>query len=243
MSVEVWKIGDLARRAGVSVRTLHHYDALGLLPPERRTRSGHRLYTAADVERLQRILSLRQLGFPLEQIRSVLDNPACSTLHVARMHLAALQERIAAQQRLVRRLEGVAAQLGNNGEVSVERFFEAIKEMTMLEKYYTPEQLEELARRREQLGEERIQAVEREWADLIDQVRAEMNRGSAPTDPRVQALARQWKSLIEEFTGGDPEILQSLKRMYADNPNAAVEHGYQFDGRMAEYIGTAMRGV
>lgn len=64
-----WKVGDLAGRTGLSVRTLHHYDEIGLLSPSGRTGSGHRLYSAEDVLRLQRIRSLRALGFSLEEIR------------------------------------------------------------------------------------------------------------------------------------------------------------------------------
>ena len=72
MPFEALKVGELARRTGLTVRTLHHYDAIGLLRPSGRTDSahgsGHRLYTAADVARLQQILSLKHLGFGLEQI-------------------------------------------------------------------------------------------------------------------------------------------------------------------------------
>ena len=71
-------MGELAKRTGVTVRTLHHYDEIGLLRPSRHTESGHRLYTAVDVARLQRILSLRQLGFALEEVRDCLDRPGFS---------------------------------------------------------------------------------------------------------------------------------------------------------------------
>ena len=66
------KIGELARLAGVTVRTLHHYDELGLLVPSERTQVGHRLYSAADVERLYRLLALREVGLPLEEIGPLL---------------------------------------------------------------------------------------------------------------------------------------------------------------------------
>ena len=73
MPEQTWKVGELAARTGLTVRTLHHYDAIGLLCPSGRTGSnhgsGHRLYTAADVTRLHQILCLKQLGFGLEQIK------------------------------------------------------------------------------------------------------------------------------------------------------------------------------
>ncbi len=68
-TASVWKVGELAGRTGLSVRALHYYEEIGLLLPSRRTGSGHRLYSAEDVLRLQRIVSLRSLGFTLEEIR------------------------------------------------------------------------------------------------------------------------------------------------------------------------------
>ena len=87
-----WKVGELARRTGLTVRTLHHYDAVGLLSPSGRTGSahgsGHRQYTAADVARLQQVLSLKQLGFGLEQIREYLARADYDPRQVVRLHLA-----------------------------------------------------------------------------------------------------------------------------------------------------------
>lgn len=72
-SGEVWKVGALAQRTGLSVRALHHYDQIGLLTPSQRSTSGHRLYSAADAERLYRIRVLRRLGFPLDHIADLLS--------------------------------------------------------------------------------------------------------------------------------------------------------------------------
>src|SRR5207253_6889404 len=91
MAAETWKVGELAARTGLTVRTLHHYDAIGLLSPSGRTGSnhgsGHRLYTAADVARLQQILSLKMLGFGLEQIREYLTRSNYDPRQVVRLHL------------------------------------------------------------------------------------------------------------------------------------------------------------
>ena len=235
-SPNTWKVGELAARTGVSVRTLHHYDEIGLLSPSGRTPSGHRLYAEPDVIRLQQIRSLQQLGFSLDQVAKMLDDPRCSTLDVIRMHAQRLREQLELQQQLCRRLDGLVAHLGASEQVSVDEFLEAIKEIQMFEKYYTPEQLAELDERGRQLGEERMRAVEQEWKDLIAAVRAEMQNGTPHDDPRVQALARQWNALIEEFTGGNPEIRESLRRMYRDNPNVAADHGHTHDPAMADYI-------
>src|SRR5207253_5602391 len=146
------KVGELARRTGLTVRTLHHYDELGLLKPSLHTEAGHRLYTAADVARLQRILSLRQLGFSLEEIRDCLDRPGFSPLEVIRLHAARLREQIELQRGLCERLEALAACFESEGEISADAFLQTIEVMNMIENYYTPEQLETLRKRREEAG-------------------------------------------------------------------------------------------
>ena len=88
MRFEALKVGELAKRTGLTVRALHHYDEIGLLKPSLHTEAGYRLYTADDVARLQRVLSLRQLGFSLEQVRDCLDALAKSDALLARVVIA-----------------------------------------------------------------------------------------------------------------------------------------------------------
>ena len=200
------------------MRTLHYYDEIGLLSPSRRTDGGHRLYTAADVMRLQQIKSLRQLGFSLREIRGCLDRPEFPLRRVIELHLSRLKERIDLERRLCDRLEEVAARLGSGQEVSSGEFVETVMEVIgmseRLEKYYTPEQLEYLEQRRREVGDERIRQAEAEWAELIERVRAEMEAGTDPSNERVQALARRWMELVNEFTGGDPGIERSVGNMW-----------------------------
>jgi hypothetical protein len=169
--------------------------------------------------RLQQVLSLRQLGLALEEIRDCLDRDTLSLREVLRMHLARLREQIEAQQQLCWRLEALAAGLASAEEVSVEDFLGAIEGLTMIEKYYTPEQMEYLRQRGQQVGEERIRQVEAEWPQLIAQVRAERDAGTDPADPRVQELARRWIGLVREFTGDDPGIEKSLRAMWQQEEN------------------------
>ena len=69
-----WKIGELASDTGLTVRTLHYYDELGLLKPSQETEGGHRVYTTTDLARLQKVLTLKQLGFPLDKIKEAVSN-------------------------------------------------------------------------------------------------------------------------------------------------------------------------
>ena len=217
----VWKVGELAGRTGLSVRALHHYEEIGLLVPSGRTGAGHRLYAEEDVVRLQQIASLRSLGFSLAEIREFLDSPDFSPGRVIELHIARIRERIQLERRLCDRLETVAellATAGNPAGDSAGKFIETVMEVTKMsgriEKYYTPEQLEQLERRKQELGEERIREAQAEWPVLMEQVRAEMEAGTDPADERVQKLARRWMELVEEFTGGDTGIRRSVTNMW-----------------------------
>lgn len=239
----MWKVGELARRTGLSVRTLRYYDEIGLLSPSRRTEGGHRLYTGDDVVRLQRIKSLRALGFTLREVGKYLDGPEVPLAHVIGLHLTRLKERIALQRRLCDRLEAVAERLRSGEKVSSEEFIETVMEVIEMServnKYYTPEQLEYLRRRREEVGEERIREVEAEWPRLMEEVRAEIEAGTDPADERVQALAARWMGLVEEFTGGDPGIERSLNNMWSREENI---HGIDTaqTRELGEYVSRAL---
>jgi MerR family transcriptional regulator, thiopeptide resistance regulator len=238
-----WKVGELAGRTGVSVRALRYYDEIGLLSPSRRSEGGHRLYTAEDVVRLQRIKSLTQLGFTLREVRGCLDRPDFLLERVVRLHLARLRERIELQRRLCERLERVSDRLSSGEDVSSEEFIETVMEVIdmseRIEKYYTPEQLEYLEQRRNEVGEERIREVEAEWPDLMEQVRAEMEAGTDPSEERVQALARRWMGLVREFTGGDQGIERSLNNMWSREENV---HGIDTSEtrELGEYVSRAL---
>jgi DNA-binding transcriptional MerR regulator len=212
--LQALKVGDIAARTGLSVRTLHHYDALGLLRPSLRTGSGHRLYTAADLARLQRILSLRQLGFSLEEIGDCLDRPDFVPQRVVQLHLARLREQIARQQRLCQRLEALAERWRSAEAVSVEEFLQTLAEMTMIEKLYTPEQQRQFEEVGRQVGPEEIRAVEEAWTALLAEVRA--NRDLDPASPQAQDLARRWDELTERTMRGY-QAFPELKQAIADN--------------------------
>jgi DNA-binding transcriptional MerR regulator len=213
------KVGELARRTGLTVRTLHHWDEIGLVRPSLRTEAGHRLYSAGDLARLQQVVSLRQLGFSLDEIRNCLERSGFSPLEVIRLHAARLREQIDRERQLCERLDALAAQFESAGEISAEEFLHTIEVMTMIEKYYTPEQLETLRKRRETGGAEmeaRIQQGPALWNELFAEYRAYMDRGTNPSDPAVQALDARREALVSEFTGGDTGIEASLKQMWTD---------------------------
>src|SRR5206468_11104917 len=87
-------VGEVARLAGITVRTLHHYDRIGLLSPSERTATGYRVYTASDLDRLHQVLVYRELGFPLEEVATLLDDASADPeAHLRRQH-ALLRDRL-----------------------------------------------------------------------------------------------------------------------------------------------------
>ena len=210
--MERYRIGELAKVAGVTVRTLHHYDELGLLTPSERTGAGHRLYAARDVERLYRLLALRNVGLPLEEIGVLLDSED-GVAATVRNHLARVERQAEAVDALKTRLTRLLAAL-EAGHSTADELREALEAMSMFEKYYTPEQLQQLEERRRNLGDDEIKRVEEEWKELYALVREHRTKGTDPSDPAVQTLVTRSGELIQMFTGGDPGIAASLKRMY-----------------------------
>jgi DNA-binding transcriptional MerR regulator len=208
------KVGELAKQVGVSVRTLHHYDEIGLLSPSAHTSAGHRRYSATDVLRLQQITSLRQLGFSLRDIRAWLDDPAKSARQIVDLHLARLRERIEVEQELFDRLQKLRAALDVSNAPPVEDVARVIAETQAVGRYFTREQRARIRERARALGPERIERGQHEWMELLADVRAAMARGDDPSSESVRVLADRWGRLVAEFTGGDRGLATGVKRAF-----------------------------
>ncbi len=226
----VWKIGELARRTGLTVRTLHHYDEIGLLRPAERSDGGHRVYDEAAVQRLYRIVSLRSLGFPLDAIARALDGDSFDPQAAVDDHIRRLEAQIADERRLVSRLERLRERL------DADDFLTTIERLTMSERYYTPEQLDQLEQRRQDFGDDAIKDVEREWGEIFATLRAEMEAGTDPADPKLKPIAERGRELVAMFTGGDPGIKDSLNQMWANEDPEKLSHG-MVDAELMAYYG------
>ena len=156
-----------------------------------------------------------------------------------RAHLARVEDQLASVTALRDRLVRILDALGGDAGPSSRQLIETIEVMTMHEQYYTPEQLEQLAARREALGEEGMRKAQDDWARLIAEVEAERENGTDPADPKVQALLERWQALIQAFTGGDAGITASLKRMYSEQGAEQASRG-AMSADLQEYVGRAM---
>ncbi|HEX8116939.1 MAG TPA: MerR family transcriptional regulator [Pyrinomonadaceae bacterium] len=236
----LYRASEFAELTGVTVRTLHHYDRAGLLKPGRRTGAGYRLYGAREFARLQQILTLKFIGLPLEEIKGLLGRRALDLSETLRLQREVLTERrrqLDMALRAVREAEGVAAR---DGEPDWDAFKKIVEVITMqhdtewMKRYYTEEQLADLARRG---TPEVLERGQREWQKLIGEVGTAAAEGLDPASERAQALAARWDALIEEFTGGDPGIRENLRRLYADQANWPSTFQKPYGDDVAAFIG------
>ncbi len=226
MSVDSWKIGPFATLTGVSVRTLHYYEEIGLLAPAERTPAGHRYYTRTELVRLQQIRSLQQLGLSLDDVRKALTDADYSPVDVLKRHIEHVTAQITMQQRLRNRLHRIAGQLNDDQDASIDDLVRAIQESDMMdtfEKYYTPEQLETLTERKAKLGEDSLQAAQENWTVLIERVHDALKSGVDPESDEARELARSWKGLIDQFTGGDPGIARAAGKLWQSEPDMSQQ--------------------
>ncbi|MEU0465773.1 MerR family transcriptional regulator [Amycolatopsis sp. NPDC006131] len=220
-----YKVGELARATGLTVRTLHHYDHVGLVRPSGRTQSGHRLYDESDVRRLYEVLALRQLGLPLEDIGAALEGTSDLGELLTR-HRDHVDRQLVAMRTLRAHLTTMLAAVDEPAGVT--GFLALIREVTTVDEtvkqYFSETQLAELAERRSRLGEQ--EDVQRRWQDLIPRVQRAVETGVDPASAEGRALAAEWMGLLEAFHGGDTGLRDSLYRMQADN-SARIqrEHG------------------
>ncbi|MFC4894192.1 MerR family transcriptional regulator [Streptosporangium amethystogenes subsp. fukuiense] len=218
-----WSIGEVAQASGVTVRTLYHYDEIGLLSASERTASGHRRYTRRDVRRLYRVRALRALGLSLEEIAGVLAN---STDDLAAMRdlltaqLRELEAHAARIQRLTHRLGGLLEQIGSGSMPDSGQFMMTLEMISVFETSFTTEQREQLARRRAELGQEAVEAAKTEWAGLVEELLRHVQDDTSVDDPRVRVLVGRWDALANRFhaNGRDGEQTRAAARgMWREN--------------------------
>lgn len=237
-----WKVGELAKQTGLTVRTLHHYDQIELLSPSWRSSAGHRIYNEADISKLQQIVSLKQLGFPLEDIKKMVEDPDFKPEKVVQMQLERLNEHIRIQENLRDHLTNIRELLKSKRDISAEQFIKLIEVINMSEKYFTQEQLEKMKKHGEQFSSEEIKQYEQKMSELVADVRGEIKKGTPSDNPKAVQLAKRWKELTNKFTGGDSSIVEAAERFYVENPNTPVEN-YGVDGEVYKYIKNAMSHI
>lgn len=210
-------IGEMAKRAGVSVRTLRHYDAIGLLEPSCVTQAGYRLYDQAAMARLEQILYFRELGFALEEIKAIMQSPAYDAGEAMRRQKTLLEMQRARIDVMIARLDEAMAGIG---APRTEVF--DMSEIEKAKKQYADEAkkrwgdttaYQESEKRTAHYGKADWQNIQAGMGQLFEQFAAV--RDLEPADARVQALVAQWQQYItDHFYMCTDEILAGLGQMY-----------------------------
>jgi DNA-binding transcriptional MerR regulator len=244
----MYQVNEFAELAGVTVRTLHHYDRLGLLKPGRRTESGYRLYGERDLARLEQIVVLKFIGLPLKDIRKLLKGESAlrETLRRQQFVLAEKRRQLDTAMHAIRRAE---RSLESHGEPDFMLFREIIQEIEMQndmewsKKYYSPEAQAKVEERKALWSPELQEKVSRQWSELFADIEAAIAAGEAPSGPKAQALAGRWKELLAGFTGGNPEVQKGLNKMWADQANwpEPQKSAYSIKPEIQDFIMKAMK--
>jgi methyltransferase (TIGR00027 family) len=213
------KIGDLAKRAGLTVRTLHHYDRIGLLSPSTRSESGFRLYNRSDVVRLHRIQALKQFGCSLSDIGAFLASPGASLIEIITQQISVLDEQARRAQTLRDRLSRLKEQLSRGEDARLTDWLTILEMMTMYEKHLSTQELDTL------LSKKAAGALDEEWGRLASSVQDSMNRGLSPESKEAQGLAWRWIKLLRDATGNDAGLAMKLKTIFSEEQKALLFNG------------------
>lgn len=243
---ELFQAREFAARTGVTVRTLHHYDRIGLLKPCRRTSAGYRLYGGREFARLQQIVTLKFVGFSLKQIKEILGRQEAdlrSTLKLQRELIEAQRSRLNVALLAIGQAEN-ALKDGQTDWEAFRKITEVIdmeQNMDWAKKYYSEEAQQKIEERKKLWSPELQAQVTKDWNALIKDVEMAMSEGAEPSSERAQSLAARWSELVRGFTGGDPEIQAGLNRMYADSQNWQGNFKKPFSDEVGAFICQAMK--
>ncbi|MES2127946.1 MAG: MerR family transcriptional regulator [Pseudomonadota bacterium] len=234
------KIGELAQHTGLTVRTLHHYDAIGLLTPSARSDSGYRLYNSDDMQRLYRIMTLSRMGVPLADIDAILAGGKADLGSVVADQIRAIELQLAQGTLLRERLLRLQEELARTGPGSLPDAMDMLEVMAMTDKYFSHDDIAALnAYKREHKAE--FDAASAEWPPLIERVRTLFEQGAAPDHPDVAKAAQRWQELVKLFTGGDPAIAAKAAAMYKQEGTMRNKTG--IDEQMFAFMGRAIAAL
>jgi DNA-binding transcriptional MerR regulator len=240
-------VSEVARLAGVTVRTLHHYDELGLLVPSARSEAGYRLYAAEDLERLHQILLLRELGMPLEGIRRTLDDPSYDRERALTEQRAMLEERV---ERLLQMLGGVEAALDalkGREPMSEREMFEGLGEFDssehekeVEERWGSTDAYRVSARRTKSYTSEDWAVIEAEEQRLLEDLAALRGTGAPAGSEAAMALAERHRRHIDRwFYPCSHEMHSGLAGMYVADSRFTAHYDKHGEG-LAEFFSEAI---
>ena len=242
----MYRVSEFAEKAGITVRTLHHYDRLGLLKPSSRTTAGYRLYGDRDFARLQQIVTLKFIGLPLKQIKDLLDRSDLDLKSTLRMQRRLLLDKRLQVEAAIQAIEEAERSLKSGAApdlAALKKIIEVMERQNSMEwakKYYSEEAQSKIAERARTWTPELQAKAEQDWKTLISDVESAIAGKVDPAAPEALVLAQRWSELIRSFTGGDSGIQQGLNKIYADQASWPSTFARPFSDEVWQYIKQAM---
>ena len=225
-------VGAVARLAGITVRTLHHYDEIGLLSPGARSEAGYRHYDDADLDRLQRILFYRELGFGLDDIKTVMtDGSADASAHLRRQH-AMLLDRIARLRRMAAAVEKAMEARSMGINLTPEERFEVFGDFDpdeyaaeVEERWGASDAYKESRRRAASYSKADWERIKAEGKAAVDQLVAAMRAGKPADSAEAMAGAEAHRRQIDVWFYPCPtEMHVGLAEMYLADPRFSATY-------------------
>lgn len=224
-------VGETAARLGLTVRTLHHWDEIGLASPAARSAAGYRLYTDDDLERLRRIVVYRELGLDLDAIRAVLDEPGGDVAEQLRVQRAQLARRIAQLQHLDEDLERMIAAQERGILLSEDEQratfgpgWDTRWPAEAREAYGGSPQWQQYAERAASRSADDWKAVTRTVAAFDEELGAAIDAGARPGDATADALVERHRAVFSQYFPITRQMQVHLGRMYAADPRFAAHY-------------------
>lgn len=218
----MYTISQLSRLAGVSVRTLHYYDNIGLLKPSVIGENRYRYYNDDSLFRLQQILLYREMDFDLEQIKEIIDNQKFDLVSALQAHRSALQNKINRLKTIINTVDITIMHLAGEVNMSKDTIFQGFNPEK--QKQYEQEAEKMWGEKAKQsinlwysYSEQEKQKIMQEGSQIYADIIANMDKG--PQSQTVQNILTRWHAHMRYFYEPTPEILRGLGDMYHDNPD------------------------
>lgn len=202
------KVGELAKRSGLTVRTLHHYDSIGLLSPSARSDAGYRLYNRDDLARLHTIQAMRRFGMALADIGTYLASPGAQLSTIVAQQIAALNHEIEQAGLLRTHLTRLHEQLSAGEEPELAAWLTTMELMNMYDKYFSKDELERLPFYANKYS------CQSEWGEMVARTQALIDAGTPYDSDEAQRNAQHWMIMLERDTGGNADFLVRINIMY-----------------------------
>jgi DNA-binding transcriptional MerR regulator len=217
----MYSVKKLAELAGVSVRTLHYYDEIGLLKPSAVGENGYRQYDDAALFRLQQILFYRELDLDLLQIKKIIDDKHFDLVTALQSHRHILQEKIERMKALIQTVDTTIMHLVGEVDMSKKKIFEGFgpEKQQQYEEEATRlwgDSVKQSTQYWNSYSEEKKQAIMQEGSTIYADIVANMSKG--PESPEIQAILVRWHQHLRYFYEPSLEVLGGLGDTYADHP-------------------------